>query len=72
MLVRPNHGDIDSLWPMIDHIRAADPESVAKLCEQVRVLLGAVQAVEDFISGKPDAPEPFGITRDALKMVSQQ
>lgn len=73
-----------SVWTLIDvnlrrdeaeetlrYLHACQPANVAKLCEQVRVLLGAVQAVEDFITGKPDAPEPFVIMRDALKFVKE-
>lgn len=54
------------------YLQLAQPANVAKLCEQVRGLLGAVQAVEDFISGKPGAPDPFGITRDSLRAVKEQ
>lgn len=63
------HPDHEPWFATRDYLLLAHPANVAKLCEQVRVLLGAVQAVEDFISGKPDAPEPFGMTRHALRLV---
>lgn len=35
-------------------------------------MLAALKAVDDFISGKPDAPEPFGIVRAAIAKAEAQ
>lgn len=41
-------------------------EANARLIAAAPCMLDALQAIEDFISGNPDAVEPFGIVRTAI------
>lgn len=48
MLVRPNHGGMDTLWPLIDHIRSANPVAVLDLIADVRALADALERLQSW------------------------
>lgn len=57
----------------VDLPKSAGPNTPERLFKKLaheqylrHEMTSALQAVVDFIEGKPDAPEPFGIVREAL------
>lgn len=52
-------------WP--NRPRGNEVEANVRLIAAAPCMLDALQAIEDFISGKPDAIEPFGIVRAAIE-----
>ncbi len=54
-------------WGGISRANSENGQANARLIAAAPDLLEALVAVNDFISGKPDAVEPFGLVRAAIE-----
>lgn len=58
--------DLGRMVAMVGNRQADFGAADAALIAAAPDMLHALQAVADFIGGKPDAPEPFGMVRAAI------
>lgn len=67
-------------YPMFDLTGDREDDTTARLVRIVALhlfnqrsdLLEALKSVNDFICGVPDAPEPFGLVREAIAKATQE